>query len=63
MTKAPQSNAKPDELEVFLDYDTWVNDVRIAADAENAQPLPYDLARTLIAAGKARRADPLPGED
>lgn len=54
---------KPDTLEVFLDYDTWINDVRVKADPENPQELPYERARELLKEGKARRADPLPGED
>lgn len=54
---------KPETLTVYLDYDTWVNDVRIHADPEEPQELPYDRARDLLKEGKARRADPLPGED
>lgn len=57
------SKPKPETLTVFLDYDTWVNDVRIKADPETPQPLPYDRAKQLLNEGKARRADPLPGED
>jgi hypothetical protein len=59
----------PETLEIYLDYDTWVPDAgqpdgfrRIAADPENPQPLPYERARELLKVGKARRADPLPGE-
>lgn len=65
---------KPETLTVFLDYDTWllknpgapedeqVFD-RIKADPEEPQALPYERARELLREGKARRADPLPGED
>lgn len=52
----------PDTLDVYLDYDTWVNDVRIAADRSTPQALPYERAKQLLSEGKARRADPLPGE-
>ena len=52
----------PDTLSVFLDYDTWIDDVRIKALHDEPQELPYARARELLAAGKARRADPLPGE-
>lgn len=57
------AKALPETLTVFLDYDTWVDDVRIKADREHPQPLPYERARELLKAGKARRADPLPGEE
>lgn len=50
-------------LVVYLDYDTWIDDVRIKADPDNPQELPRARARELLAIGKARRADPLPGED
>jgi hypothetical protein len=59
----------PDTLDVYLDYDTWVPDSsdpdgyrRIVADHDKPQPLPFDRAKELLKAGKARRADPLPGE-
>jgi hypothetical protein len=39
-----------------------VNDVRIKANPEEPQALPYERARELLKEGKARRADPLPGE-
>jgi len=52
----------PDTLTVYLDYDTWINDVRIKADPDNPQELPFDRAKELLLIGKARRADPLPGE-
>lgn len=53
----------PETLPVFLDYDTWVDDVRIVALGDDGpQELPYQRAKELLAAGKARRADPLPGE-
>lgn len=54
---------KPETLTVFLDFDTWVDGVRLVANAEKPQALPYDRARELLKEGKARRADPLPGED
>lgn len=56
------AKAPPATLDVFLDYDTWVDDVRIKADPVTPQPLPYERARQLLSEGKARRADPLPGE-
>lgn len=59
----------PETLDVYLDYDTWVPDAgqpdgfrRIAADHENPQSLPFERAKELLKVGKARRADPLPGE-
>lgn len=48
---------------VFLDYDTWIDGERMRADASNAVSLPLDRAKELLAAGKARRADPLPGDE
>ena len=63
----PEYSATPepeatDALPVFLDYDTWVNGERVAADPVVAVMLPRDRAKQLLAEGKARRADPLPGE-
>lgn len=52
----------PETLSVYLDYDTWVDDVRIKADPETPQELPFARAKELLLVGKARRADPLPGE-
>ncbi len=52
----------PETLTVYLDYDTWINDVRIVANSDEPQELPYERARELLKIGKARRADPLPGE-
>ena len=52
----------PATLLVYLDYDTWINDERIRANPTMAQELPRDRAKELLAIGKARRADPLPGE-
>lgn len=52
----------PETLTVFLDYDTWIDDVRIKALKDAPQALPYERARQLLNEGKARRADPLPGE-
>lgn len=57
-----KGGAKPATLSVFLDYDTWINDVRIVADPNKAQDIPRDRAKELLNIGKARRADPLPGE-
>lgn len=48
---------------VFLDYDTWIDGERIRADAGKAVSLPMDRAKALLAEGKARRADPLPGDE
>lgn len=56
------AKALPETLDVFLDYDTWVDDVRIKANPDKPQALPYERARELLKEGKARRADPLPGE-
>lgn len=61
--RKPQVSTKPQTLPVFLDYDTWVDGERIRAATGLAQNLPYDRARELINEGKARRADPLPGEE
>lgn len=55
--------AKPKTVPVFLDYDTWIDGGRVRADSEKAQELPLDRAKELLAAGKARRADPLPGDE
>lgn len=60
--KTGGAKARPDTLPVFLDYDTWVDDVRIHANSEEPVALPFERAKELIAIGKARRADPLPGE-
>lgn len=57
------AETKPATLLVYLDYDTWIDDVRIKADPTTPQELPRDRARELLAIGKARRADPLPGDD
>lgn len=57
-----KGGAKPATLSVFLDYDTWVDDERIRANPDEPQELPYDRAKELLSIGKARRADPLPGE-
>jgi len=57
-----KTNAADKRAPVFLDYDTWLGEERIKADPEHAVELPLPLAKELIAAGKARRADPLPGE-
>jgi len=54
--------APTDDLLVFLDYDTWINDERIRADRLTPVRLPRERAKALLAEGKARRADPLPGE-
>lgn len=59
--KTGGAKARPDTLPVFLDYDTWVDDVRIPAGSDPVD-LPFERAKELIAIGKARRADPLPGE-
>lgn len=48
---------------VYLDYDTWINDERIRADPAKAIHLPLGRAKELLAEGKARRADPLPGDE
>jgi hypothetical protein len=48
---------------VFLDYDTWIDGERMRAFSSNAVSLPLDRAKELLAAGKARRADPLPGDE
>lgn len=52
----------PATLDVYLDYDTWIDEVRVRANPDKAQALPYERARELLREGKARRADPLPGE-
>lgn len=60
--KAGGAKKLPDTLDVYLDYDTWIGDVRVVADKDKAQALPYERAKALLTEGKARRADPLPGE-
>ncbi len=47
-------------LKVRILYDTWIDDVRVAAP--KVVELPMDRAKELLAAGKAERADPLPGD-
>ena len=61
-TDGKKGGAKQAILSVFLDYDTWVDDVRIRANPDEPQDLPYARAKELLNIGKARRADPLPGE-
>jgi hypothetical protein len=58
-----KGGAKPATLSVFLLYDTWIDDVRIRANPEEAVDLPRDRAKELLNVGKARRADPLPGDE
>lgn len=58
-------------LDVFLLYDAWVDNpkrgegepdtIRLRADPIHAQTLPFALAKNMLDADKARRADPLPG--
>lgn len=58
-------------LDVFLLYDAWVENpktgegepdtIRLRADPTHSQTLPFALAKSLLDAEKARRADPLPG--
>lgn len=58
-----KGGAKPATLSVFLDYDTWIDDVRIRANPHKPVDLPRDRAKELLNIGKARRADPLPGDE
>ena len=60
--KAAAEAPKSDTLLVYLDYDTWIDDVRIRANPDEPQELPRLRAKELLMIGKARRADPLPGE-
>lgn len=60
--KAGGAKKLPETLTVYLDYDTWIDGERIRADKATPQELPYQRAKELLAEGKARRADPLPGE-
>jgi hypothetical protein len=47
-------------LDVYLDYDVWVDaDTRLRAGPKS-QTLPFDLGKKMLDEGKARRADPLP---
>lgn len=47
---------------VRLLYDTWADDEK-RIPAGTVLELPTPAAKELIAAGKAERADPLPGDD
>jgi hypothetical protein len=59
MEKSMSETKKP--VPVRLIYDVWLNDgERTPAGA--VVSLALGEAKTLIAAGKAERADPLPGE-
>jgi hypothetical protein len=47
-------------LDVYLDYDVWVDaDTRLRAGPK-PQTLPFELGKKMLDEGKARRADPLP---
>jgi hypothetical protein len=47
-------------LDVYLDYDVWVDaDTRLRAGPKS-QTLPFELGKKMLDEGKARRADPLP---
>lgn len=55
------STEKPIKMtKVRILYDTWIDDVRIAAP--QVVDMPMDRAKELLAARKAERADPLPGD-
>ncbi len=68
-----RGGAKPATLSVFLDYDTWLpnpnarededSHMRVRANPDEPVELPRERAKELLALGKARRADPLPGDD
>lgn len=57
----PVKAEAPKTATVRIKYDTWVGDDRISAPA--IIELPMDRAKALIAAGKAERADPMPGDN
>lgn len=58
---APVAEAEsPKTAAVRIKYDTWIGDERIVAPA--VVELPMDRAKALLAAGKAERADPMPGD-
>ncbi len=58
-----KGGAKPKTALVYLDYDTWIDGERIRANKDVAVTLPLDRAKELLAVGKCRRADPLPGDE
>jgi hypothetical protein len=64
--RKPQSAEVPVSermLSVYVDYDVWVTEgLRVRADKDTPQELPFELAKKMLGLGKARRADPLPGE-
>ena len=58
---ADQKPNTPKMATVRIKYDTWINEERIVAPA--VIDLPMDYAKALLAAGKAERADPMPGDN
>ena len=58
---APAATAETGGVPIRLLYDMWgEDDQRVPAGTELMAPV--DIAKNLIAAGKAERNDPLPGE-
>lgn len=55
------SDGKPKTVPILLRKDVWGDDDARHA-AGSVVDWPVDAARRLIAAGKAERADPMPGE-
>ncbi|WP_037460679.1 hypothetical protein [Sinorhizobium fredii] len=58
---APEAKAEK-KAPVRLLYDTWADDEK-RIPAGTLLDVPVSAAKELIAAGKAERADPLPGDD
>lgn len=59
--KPASAKPTPELAPIKLLYDTWnENEERIPAGT--VVKVPTEIARQLISAGKAERADPLPGE-
>lgn len=55
------ADAKGKTTPIKLLYDTWADDEQ-RIEAGTVLDLPISIAKDLIAAGKAERADPLPGD-
>lgn len=61
MADQTQGTAKAKVVPVKLIYDVWLEEDQ-RTPSGTVLDLPLDQARGLIDAGKAERADPLPGE-
>ncbi|MBZ7920551.1 hypothetical protein LAC81_01960 [Ensifer adhaerens] len=61
MADQTQSAAKTKVAPVKLIYDVWLEE-DLRTPSGTVLELPLERARELIDAGKAERADPLPGE-